>query len=125
MNEIKENYNDLHSQLIECEFFVSDEMASRLLKLSSNDFKFILDGAYYYLELTASRVLIYKTEEHFKKMDDMLGRLDDLKHIMRIIKDHENACKHENYQEYMEDENGEMIYSCQACEGTFYRFDED
>lgn len=124
MNEIKENYNDLHSQLIECEFFVSDEMASRLLKLSSNDFKLILDGAYYYLELTASRVLIYKTEEHFKKMDDMLGRLDDLKHIMRFIKDHENACKCDFYEEYREDENGEMIYRCRDCDSTFYKYDD-
>ncbi len=130
MNEIKKTCFDIVHDLQNCDYVFNDEIAHHCLRLSSDDIEYVIKNVYCHLELKAESVLndklvSYRFKDIQEEIKNTLGALNDLKDIKKIIKNKENACKHENYQEYMEDENGEMIYSCQACEGTFYRFDED
>lgn len=130
MNEIKEkSFVEIIEDLQKCDYVLNDEIANDCLRLSIDDIRNVIEMVSYRLETVSKYILddelvsyMFKTIQERIKI--ALTTLEDLRHIERIIRDSENACRHENYQEYREDENGEMIYSCQSCDSTFYKYDD-
>lgn len=129
MNEIKEkSFIEIIDDLENCEYVFNDEIASHCLKLSSDDIQEILDVAYNDLESNEGYVIDDINPYCVKKAQELekniLNTLDALNDIKRIVMNSENACKCDFYEEYEEDENGEMIYRCRDCDSTFYKYDD-
>ncbi len=130
MNEIKEKrFVEIIEDLQNCKYVLNDEIAHHCLKLSSGDIRNVIEMVSYHLEIISRSILddelvSYKFKSIQEKIKIALTTLEDLRHIERIIRDSENACKCEYYEECDEDENGEMIYRCLDCDSTFYKYDD-